>query len=276
VIDLCVVIMPLINHINSDNFRHLAAFGGWNGPHPPASYRGKDWFNVFHQFNKENGYVFDGIDWDYEGHDNLTSATAKFTLHTLDVMVDFSIEAKKHGYIVSMAPAESYLDASVEPNTIDSSFSLDLGLPPRAWTSDEDRALIKEKGFQHAGRQCYAYILAKAGIDTFDFISIQLYEAYSPFAYDIRTLDKTEALMIRIRRLIEGYTVTDLPMKPSNHEVKIPPNKLIIGIANSWADGFKFCYVEASSVRSAYELTVAEYGQGFLGGELYMFSLLYY
>ena len=68
----------------------------------------------------------------------------------------------------------------------------------------------------------------------------------------------------------------DLPMKPSNYKVKIPPNKLVIGIANSWADGFKFCNGEASSVRSAYELTVAEYGQGFLGGELYMFSLLYY
>ena len=179
-----------------------------------------------------------------------------------------------------MAPAESYLDASA--NSIDSSFSLDLGLPPRAWASDrynasdEDRLLIKEKGFQHAGRQCYAYILAKAGIDTFDFISIQLYEAYSPFAHDIRTLDQTEALMIRIRLLIEGYTVTDLPLKPPNYEVKIPPNKLVIGIANSWADGFKFCYVEASAVRFAYELTAAEYGQGFLGGELYMlFPLLY-
>jgi len=192
-------------------------------------------------------------------------------------MVDFSIEAKKHGYIVSMAPAESYLDASAVQNSIDSSFSLDLGLPPRAWASDrynasdEDRLLIKEKGFQHAGRQCYAYILAKAGIDTFDFISIQLYEAYSPFAHDIRTLTQTEALMIRIRRLIEGYTVTDLPMKPSDYEVKIPPNKLVIGIANDWADEFKFCKGEASSVRSAYELTKTENGQGFLGGELYMF-----
>ena len=192
-------------------------------------------------------------------------------------MVDFSVEAKKHGYIVSMAPAESYLDASAKPNSIDSSFSLDLGLPPRAWASDrynasdEDRLLIKEKGFQHAGRQCYAYILAKAGIDTFDFISIQLYEAYSPFAHDIRTMDQTEALMIRIRRLIEGYTVTDLPMKPSDYEVKIPPNKLVIGIANDWADNFKFCKVDSSVVRSAYELTKTENGQGFLGGELCMF-----
>lgn len=84
---------------NYEHVVHLAAFGGWNGPHPPGQLTGKQWFNIFHQFNIDNGYLFDGIDWDYEGHDDLDADTAKFTLETLDVMVDFSLEAKIHDMI---------------------------------------------------------------------------------------------------------------------------------------------------------------------------------
>jgi len=174
---------------------------------------------------------------------------------------------------VSMAPAESYLDATIEQGSIDGKFSLSLDLPPRAWASDRyhasdaDRELVKSKGFSHAGRQCYAYVLAKAGVDTFDWISIQLYESYSPFAHDVaaRKLEPSEALMMRIRGLIKGYTVTDLPFESSEYEVKIPPTRLVIGIANGWADGLKVCKVEASAIKSAYESTLAEYGEGFLG-----------
>ena len=253
---------------------HLAAFGGWNGPHPPDTLSGKQWFHVFLEYNKVHGDIFDGIDWDYEGHDDLSSPTAKFTTNTLDVMVDFSVEAKKHGMIVSMAPAESYLDATIEPGSIDEQFSLDLGLPPRAWTSDryhatdEDKELVKSRGFSHAGRQCYAYVLAKAGMDTFDWISIQLYEAYSPFAHDIyrRQMKQLDALMLRVQRLVDGYTVTNLPLESSSdYEVKVPPSKLVIGIANGWADGLKFCKVEPVAVKDAYEATMNKYGEGFLG-----------
>ena len=67
---------------------------------------------------------------------------------------------------------------------------LPLNLPPRAWSSrryqasDADRNLVESKIFLHVGRQCYAYVLAKASIGTFKWISIQLYEAYSPFAHN--------------------------------------------------------------------------------------------
>jgi len=257
------------------------------------------------EFNKSNGFLFDGIDWDYEGHDDLRSPTAKFTLETLNIMADFSVEAKKAGLIVAMAPAESYLDSSFElqPNNnsiiIDyhhdhehdhdhdhGRFSLRLDLPPRAWTpsynhhaTESDVELVTSAGFSHAGRQCYAYVLARAGIDTFDWISIQLYEAYSPFAHDVhrRGVDATEAIMVRVRRLVEGYTVSGLPLllnndsstsslsKVDQYEVKVPPSKLVVGIANGWADGLKFCKVGPSAVRLAYESTLTEYGEGFLG-----------
>jgi hypothetical protein len=50
------------------NVVHLAAFGGWNGPHPPHELNGDEWCDVFMDFNRHHGYLFDGVDWDYEGH----------------------------------------------------------------------------------------------------------------------------------------------------------------------------------------------------------------
>lgn len=46
-----------------DHVIHLAAFGGWNGPHPPdSSLTGKEWLDVFQNFNTLNGHIlFDGI-----------------------------------------------------------------------------------------------------------------------------------------------------------------------------------------------------------------------
>lgn len=253
---------------------HLAAFGGWNGPHPPPDLDGVEWCEVFMEFNRSNGYIFDGIDWDYEGHDNLSAPTAKFTLDTLNIMADFSTHARqKYNMIVSMAPAESYLDSMANDDSIDAAFSLRLDLPPRAWTTsqyatDEDRKLIETVGFSHAGRQCYAYVLAKAGIDVFDWISIQLYEAYSPFAHDMsrKKLDPVDALMARVNRLSDGYTVTDIPaLSSSEIQVKVPLHKLVIGVGNQWVDGLKFCEVKPESLYLAYQHTVEKYNQGFLG-----------
>ena len=198
-------------------------------------------------------------------------------------------------YIVSMAPAESYLDSTINTGSIYGEFSLALNLPPRAWTTssfatNEDRIIISNANFKHAGRQCYAYILAKAGIDTFDWISIQLYEAYSPFAHDIhrKHINQTLALMERIRSFVTGYTVTGLPLSVVvgsssssssstsllSHQdttltqfvVQIPLEKLVIGIANYWVDGMKFCKVNPKAIRLAYEQTMVEHdGRGFLG-----------
>ena len=250
---------------------HLAAFGGWNGPHPPivrdnSSLSGEGWCNVFIEFNKENDFIFDGIDWDYEGNDNLEAPTSKFTLETLDIMADFTKEAKSQGLIVSMAPAESYLDSSVDPGSVDATFSLRLNLPPRAWTSHEDRAMIN--GFSHSGRQCYSYVIAKAGVESFDFISIQLYEGYSPYLHEVTREKKNavEAIMERVNSFIEGYIVGEMPISASTeYEVKIPPSKLVIGIANKWADGIKFCKIEPRTLRDAYDRTKNKFGEGFLG-----------
>ena len=128
--------------------------------------------------------------------------------------------------------------------------------------SDEDRRLIESAGFSHAGRQCYAYVLAKAGVNVFDWISIQLYEAYSTFAHDVvrRNIDPVDALLARINQLTKGYTVTAMPhtLSASEYEVKVPLNKLVVGVANKWTDGFKFCDIEPESLLYAFQ--IAKYG----------------
>jgi len=53
---------------------------------------------------------FDGIDWDIEGNDDEASVYNTFSWPCLDLMGQFSVLAKRAGYIVAMAPAESYLD----------------------------------------------------------------------------------------------------------------------------------------------------------------------
>jgi hypothetical protein len=85
--------------------------------------------------------------------------------------------------------------------------------------------------------------------------------------------------MKRIRSFVAGYTVTGLPLivddssstplslsHDTKFVVQIPLEKLVIGIANYWADGMKFCKVDPRAIRLAYEQTTAEYdGRGFLG-----------
>ena len=91
---------------------HLSSFGGWNGPHLDITSRIIDHGGpeVWYRFWKEKlGTVFDGLDWDLEGHDDLQSPTNTFSLKCLDWMGEISRLAKQDGYIVGMAPPQSYL-----------------------------------------------------------------------------------------------------------------------------------------------------------------------
>jgi len=186
-------IQKVRQHHREQNLIHMAAFGGWNGPHPPATngINGKEWCHAFVKFNQQYGDVFDGIDWDLEGHDERNSSTSQFTIEVLNIMADFSKEAKENfDLLVSLAPAESYFDpllsmdkknntSTIEINSKDDSsdvyetdsFSMKLNLFPSVWNQNEqDRQYIRNAGFSHAGLQCYTYVLHRAGLDTFDWI----------------------------------------------------------------------------------------------------------
>ena len=168
---------------------HLAAFGGWNGPHVDEHYSGAAWFAAFEDMNTHHGDgdstlfdggrpLFDGVDVDFEGNDDVHAPT----------IADFCQAAKESGLLVTMAPPESYLDALG-----DGSFSLSLAMPPLAWKHGPVAAPTAAGStgppptFRHAGRNAYAWLLDELGIDTFAFVAIQLYEGWSRASHAIAT-----------------------------------------------------------------------------------------
>mmetsp|Transcript_15774 Transcript_15774/g.22533 ORF Transcript_15774/g.22533 Transcript_15774/m.22533 type:complete len:425 (+) Transcript_15774:51-1325(+) len=230
---------------------HLVSFGGWNGPHLPSGYDGKDLFYAFHNWNTPNGCkLFDGIDWDLEGEDNLQGKNNLFTLECLEQVEKVSQLAKKYGYTVSMAPAESYLDI---PNSKFSRY-VNLTYPDDNWHHE----------FSYHGASVYAYILAKWG-DCIDFISVQFYESFSHAAYDIKKLGVAphEFLIAYIQRLFdslegeEGYFVNfeqDETCKLKNQFVSVPLNKLVFGFANGWTncEDEKAIFFPTNDIKIAY------------------------
>ena len=189
---------------------------------------------------------FEGFDWDIEGNDDGAHHGNLFQVNVLDLMGEMSTLAKRDGYLVAMAPAQSYLD----PGT--SEFSRHVNLPPR-----EDW----QPTFFYAGRNTYAYILHVYGEETFDFISIQLYEGWSSANYAISTKGVDPATYIA--SLVQNVTgsnghgdgdgsgggdggggggwVVDFSTDPDSkvnqlgrQRIRIKKEQLVIGLANGW------------------------------------------
>ena len=72
-------------------------------------------------------------------------------------------QAFEEGRLVTLVPPQSYLDSST------SEFSLSVVNPARCWHPE----------FRYAGRSVYAALLAYAPPDTYDLVSLQLYESWS-------------------------------------------------------------------------------------------------
>ena len=156
-----------------DGVAFLCAFGGWNGPHPSTRLGGGAWYDCWKAWNEAQGGLFDGVDWDLEGHDDPEAATATMDAALVDLVADFSARAAEDGFAVFLAPAESHLDAA------SSAFNLSLRNEPLArWDAATTKG-FPEEGFPYAGRNAYAAIVRRAGVEVFALISIQLYEGYS-------------------------------------------------------------------------------------------------
>lgn len=240
----------LISDLDEEGYTdivHLVAFGGWNGPHLDIDLSAQEWFEIWKKAAVDIG--FHGIDWDLEGHDNLQSPTNVFSLECLDMIGSISRLAKEEGYLVGMAPPQSYLDAQ------SSSFSRSVKElhEDRTWHAD----------FHYFGKNVYAYLLAKYE-DHFDLISIQFYESYSRAAMNIYGPNKTNAASY-----LEGYVralasndfsiyiefESDPATELSNQRVALPRSKIIFGFANGWALNTreKALFVQAGDIKSAYE-----------------------
>lgn len=137
---------------------HLVSVGGWDAIHPTTAFSAEELYKAFDTWNRatlKGEPLFHGLDWDIEGHDNVTEPGNHFTAAELRVMGELSQLAKRDGYIVSLVPAESYLDPSLPD------FSLSLLLDYPEW-----REL--QPNFAYHGRNCYAYLLAAHGTTEVD------------------------------------------------------------------------------------------------------------
>ena len=229
-----------------DDTIHLVSFGGWNGPHLDAKLSATEWFQVWQE---SAGNVFHGIDWDLEGHDDLQSPTNIFTIQCLEKMGCISRLAKEKGYIIGMAPPQSYLDTA-SPKF---SRSVNLVEPDRAWHPE----------FHYFGANVYAYLLANYE-NYIDFCSIQFYESYSRAAMSIYGPEKQspeDYLESYVKNLVtQGETVQvnfaeDRSTGLGNMRVRLRLSKLVLGFANGWAldTGEKALFVVPQAIRKAYD-----------------------
>eukprot|EP00392_Amoebophrya_sp_AT5.2_P011172 g11247.t1 len=248
------------------NVAHLVCFGGWNAPHlePPGEggggATGQEYFEAFHAWNEEivKAYEgsdtpfrgFDGFDWDYEGNDSADhGGTNVLPKAVLDVCGEMSVLAKAHGYVVGLAPAQSYFDCRcpvgggglmVQTRGADGGvvplvqlpeceFSYSLALAPYEtdWHPE----------FLHQGRNSYAYLVGKFGYATFDFVSIQLYETNSHAewatgsgAAGAKKQTVKEYLHDLATDFEKGYRIR-VPDTDELLEVRIPRDRLVWGFS---------------------------------------------
>lgn len=219
----------LIEDLSQNGFGdvvHLASIGGWNGGHLSPLVSAREWWITF---SEAAGFIFDGIDWDLEGDDFLSSPSNVFAIDCLDKMGHISQLASEENYIVTMAPPQSYLD--VDGNGRFSRY-LNLTDPTRSWHNK----------FSHFGANAYAYLLARFG-DSIDLISVQFYESYSRIAMATFNSGTSPAISIAqyVTQLLEmdsKYLVkfsSDPNLVITNQLVSIPLSKLVLGFANGWA-----------------------------------------
>lgn len=235
---------------------HLVSLGGWNGPHLDPYFRtATQWYDAWKAMV---GHVFHGMDIDFEGNDDLQSPWNYMSLEELDRVGEILTLAKQDGYLVTMSPAQSYLDI----HTSDFSHYLNLTDPNRTWHAE----------FSYFGRNLYAYWVAKYG-PSIDLIMIQFYESYSRAAMEI-----THNQDMTPENYLQQY-VWDLNQPPegpgwkvdfgsdirsssggstssSLQHVPLPLSKLVWGFANAWAnhdDGGRHLYFPPTTIQAAYQ-----------------------
>ncbi|CAK9098329.1 Haloacid dehalogenase-like hydrolase domain-containing protein 3 [Durusdinium trenchii] len=199
---------------------HLLTIGGWDAPHPDTSFTGTEWFHAWNEWNQGLPMPFDGFDWDLEGNDDLTSPYNVFSPACLQLVVDMSAAAKAAGYLVTMAPPQTYFDSTMPY------FNryLNNSNPPDYHPE-----------FRYRGRNSYAYMWAAAPPGTFDLVSVQLYETYAPAMQALQEgISGEEYLQSWAAQFILGWTINfnDTSLKLQGHvDVAVPASHFLIGLS---------------------------------------------
>lgn len=111
--------------------------------------------------------------------------------------------------------------------------------------------------FNYHGMNAYAYILERYGKcasaadpavqqNTFDFVTIQLYEGYSHAEYNTTQLHIPVADYVAkwVPRVLAGWDVdfsTDTDLQyPYVKKVQVEQTQLVVGLSNGWAGDGKF------------------------------------
>ena len=209
---------------------HMVTIGGWDAPHPDTTAPTSEVYAAWKAWQQdvvsrpglEGG--FDGIDWDLEGNDEVASSCNTFTVDVLNLVGIFSTLAKNDGYVVSMVPAESYLDVSQSLFNRSLLFAYNDGWQPN---------------FTYHGRNAYAYLLARWP-EAFDLVLLQLYETFSHLDYAAQSLLEPPAEYIEtlVPNMAAGWWVdfsSDVLLNFSSQRVSVPPHRLLLGFGNSWA-----------------------------------------
>lgn len=214
--------IQMLDQEGYDDVIHLTSVGGWSGGHLNESMSSQSWYE---DWRDTVGDFVHGIDFDFEGNDNMTSPMNYMSINELDMAGEIAILAKQDGYVVTMAPPQSYFDIHV------SSFSQFLNLTDvnRTWHAD----------FSYFGRNLYAYWMANYG-DSIDLVMVQFYESYSRSSMMISQGNFTP------ENYLQQY-VWDLN-QPSQGPgwwvdfgkgaqfVPVPVSKLVWGLCNAWCN----------------------------------------
>ena len=228
---------------------HLVSMGGWNGRHlDPYFTSASQWFDAWKAMV---GHVFHGIDIDFEGDDDMTSEHNYLSVAELDLVGGIMELAKQDGYIITMAPAQSYLDIHSKR------FSRYLN------TTDPDRQWHKD--FDHFGENLYAYWLAKYGA-SIDLVMIQFYESWSRAGMEITQSYVTPENYLQqyvwdMNQFKQGpgfvvnFASDPAVGLPDHQYVAFPISKLVWGFANGWANtpGDRTMYFPPECVQAGYQ-----------------------
>ena len=234
------------------NVTHLLCIGGWDAPHPATQWTGHQWADAWQDWNQNVAsrpalgfHGFDGIDWDLEGNDAPASPWNTFTVPCLDLVGTMSQRLKQqYGRIVTLVPPQSYFDVE---------------------TTVFDRSLLHADEpfphFSYHGRNAYAALPAKYGVETFDLVDIQLYESFSraKAAVDFGGMDPAVYLAQWATALAAGWTVdfsTDSGepgggIGLNNTMVQVDASRLIVGLSRG---GGKSWFVWPKDVGRAFAM----------------------
>lgn len=220
---------------------HMISIGGWDAPHPEGN--GTEWWSAFEAWNEG---LYDGIDWDLEGNDDLGSPYNTMSFETLRLVNDMSVAARKAGAIVSIVPPQSYLDTS------ETTFSYSL--------ENTYSDFVPE--FTYRGRNTYAPLVAWFD---YDFVDVQLYESWSRTgqALEQTGADPAHYLLDLVRSLTHDYFVGGFPpelgLGNETLNLSIPLDKLVLGFSRgspttpSQAPG-KSPFISPSDVGRAWQM----------------------